>query len=106
MPGEIAQAAGEALLALFARPIYGSDDAPKPQIRRNILRVIGFGGVAVMALWLLDLTPFDALPMFPTGLWILAFLIVLFAEFELGNWRVGIAAWLAAGTLVAIWWVT
>jgi hypothetical protein len=82
----VIEALVEGVVTLAAIAVYGTDTNPRHPALRNGLRLIAFGGLTVALAWV-SFWPNVAAPMYVTAPWMLAGLIVLLAEYDLGSKR-------------------
>jgi hypothetical protein len=92
----------ELLIGLLGYAIYGTSERPRHPLLRNMVRLIAFGGTAIAVAFLFGLTGgFKFFP-FVIFVWLLCSLIVIYAEYYLGNPKIAHAAAMAYTLLFAV----
>ena len=92
----------ELLIGLLGHAIYGTPERPRHPFLRNLVRLIAFGGTAIAIAFLFGLTGGFKFPPFATFVWLLCSLIVICAEYYVGNPIIARAAAMAFVLLFAI----
>jgi hypothetical protein len=91
----------EGVVTLAAMAVYGTEARPRHPALRYGLRVIAFGGLAVALAWV-SFWPNVAAPMYVTVPWMLAALIVLMAEYDMGSKRLAYLSFAGLALLIAV----
>ena len=95
----------ELLIGALGFAIYGTPERPRHPLLRNTVRLFAFGGTAIAIAFLFGLMGEAKFPLFATFVWLLCSLIVIYAEYYLGNPTIARAAAMAFVLLfaVAVW---
>ncbi|GLQ36227.1 hypothetical protein GCM10007939_25110 [Amylibacter marinus] len=94
------------IVSFLSYCIYGTEERPRHWVWRYSVRAIAFIGGAFVLAAVLSLS----WVIYPSGLWLLLWfpcmVTVVFAEFHLGSWRVGIGAVALSAAIGVAFWLT
>lgn len=89
-------------LSIAALTVYGTPERPKPIFLRALVRVVAFGGAIAASLSLAGLVDLAWIPRVALLPWFLCAMIVLLAEYDLGDRWIAISAWASALLIVGL----
>jgi hypothetical protein len=92
-------------LYVLAVGIYGTPQKPRHPVFRNTVRLIAFGGSAILLAELIGLVSDIHKPMAVIFVWGVCGLIVILAEYDLGSPKIAIVALMVVALLfgLALW---